>query len=142
MRVPNPWMVLRDHHPDVLLLRLPIGERGRYYHDRQAIVVRTGLRIVEERTTLWHELQHVRKGDTKPCDEALAARQELICMREAAREAIPLAPLCHVARWTDQLGEAADELKVTSELLAVRIKWLHPAERGALQRARRKAGPE
>ncbi len=134
MRVPNPWAALRDDHPDVLLLRLPISERGRAYSGRRAVVLRRGLLLVEERSTLWHELVHLDRGD-RPCATGdLESRQESACCREAARRAIPIGSLCRAAVWSDDVHEIADELKVTPELLLVRMTYLSLVERRQLRR--------
>lgn len=131
----DPWRAL-DQRPHLLLLRAPISERGRYYHHLGAIVVRSGMLVVEERSTLWHELVHAERGD-EHC-EAFGARQERWCMREAARRAIDVRALADAVMWSDHPHEVADQLKVTPELLQVRLDHLHPAERGLLA-ARRAA---
>jgi Zn-dependent peptidase ImmA (M78 family) len=82
---PNPWAVLAG--TDLILVRWAIPEPGRYYHSRGAIVVRQGLRLVEERSVLWHELVHAVRGDRR-CDTD--RRDEARCHSEAARWAIPL----------------------------------------------------
>lgn len=125
----DPWTAL-DQRPDLLLIRAPISERGRYYHRLGAIVVRSGMLVVEERATLWHELVHADRGD-EHC-EAFGARQERWCMREAARRAIDVRQLADAFMWSEHLAEVADQLKVTVELLQARLEHLHPAERGYL----------
>lgn len=137
MHLPNPWTVLHDRHPNVLLVRASMADRGRYYRDigSGVIVVRRGLLLVEERSVLWHELVHLDRRDYPTCDGVLDARQELRCEKEAARRAIPIDWLCAAARVSTSRRDAADMLKVTEELLSVRMRWLHPAERAAVHRA-------
>jgi hypothetical protein len=132
--VGDPWKAL-EQRPRLLLIRAPISERGRYYHRLGAIVVRSGMLVVEERATLWHELVHADRGD-EHCDH-FGSRQERRCIREAARRAIDLRALADALLWSDQPDEVADELKVTVELLNVRLDHLHPAERGYLTRRQR-----
>lgn len=134
----DPWEALADQ-PDLLLVRAPIAERGRYYHHLRAIVVRDDLLVVEERATLWHELVHADRGD-EPCG-IYDDRQDASCTKEAARRAIPLRALADALIWSDCAYEVADELKTTTELLLARVNHLHPAERGYLaQRLRSRDG--
>ncbi|MCW2545387.1 MAG: hypothetical protein JWM40_2939 [Frankiales bacterium] len=120
---------------DLLLLRAPIPERGRYYHRLRAIVVRAGLLIVEERATLWHELVHAERGD-EHCEGRDHLRQEARCHREAARRSIDLRDLADAMCWSDDEHEQADQLKTTVEYLRIRLdpRHLHPAERAYLRR--------
>jgi hypothetical protein len=132
VEVPNPW----DHldELDVVLVRGRIPERGRYYHRQHVIVVRRGLRIVEERAILWHEIVHAENRD-RPCgDTPIAGKTESWCWRQAARRAIPLQAILAALDWSLDRSELADQLKTTEELLDVRTAWLHPAERGAIHR--------
>lgn len=132
--VPNPWTVLEQ--TDLLLVRWPIAQRGRYYHHKRTIVVRRGLLLVEERAVLWHELVHARRGDLRCCLAYFAESQERSVDREAARWALPMPAVLDVYRWARSDAEAADELKTTQALLRVRLEALHPAERAAIARVR------
>ena len=58
-----PWEMLRINYPRVILMRAAIPERGRFYAARNAIVVRTGLLLCEERSVLWHELVHLKHDE-------------------------------------------------------------------------------
>lgn len=129
--VPDPWEELAA--TDLILDRAPIAQLGRYYHYRRAIVIRSGLLVVEERAVLWHELVHADRGDTTPCP-ALEGKQEASCTREAARRAIPFTSLVEAHRGAHCRAEVADALKTTEALLQVRLDGLHPAERAALRR--------
>lgn len=134
--VPNPWVVLEQS--DLLLVRWPIAQRGRYYHHKRTIVVRRGLLLVEERAVLWHELVHARRGDLRCCMTYFAESQERSVDREAARWAMPLPAMLAAYQWARCDAEAADELKTTQALLDVRLKAMHPSERAALARARQR----
>ncbi len=127
--VPDPWDVLRAER--LILTHEPIAEPGRYYHRQRAIVLRSGLLLVEQRAALWHELVHARRGD-EAREWPLSARMEASVDREAARWAMPLADLLAAVRDDVPAAEVADRLKTTEHLLGVRLTALHPAERGAL----------
>ncbi len=127
--IPDPWRVLA--RTDLLVVRLPIPEAGRYYHEERTIVLRKGLLLVEERAALWHELVHARRGDEVQA-WPLGARVEASVDREAARRAMPLASLLEATSGDPSRAEVADRLKTTEHLLGVRLAALHPAERGAL----------
>lgn len=127
----DPWAALAQR-PDLLLVRAPIVERGRYYHGLRTIVVRDNLLLAQERATLWHELVHAERGDV-PCEQ-WARHQESGCAREAARRAIDVRDLADALAWSDRLCEIAEELRTTPEFVAERLKHLHPAERGLIAR--------
>ena len=139
--VPNPWTAL-GNRDDLVLVRAPIAERGRYYHHLRSIVVRAGMLLVEERSTLWHELHHADRGDTRCAADELEARQEAACERAAARRAIPIRALLDAARWARGHADAADALKVTPDLLEVRLQHLHPSERHHLRRVINERGDQ
>lgn len=126
----NPWDVLAAHHPDVVVVRWPIRELGRYYHHLRTIVVRKGLRLVEERSVLWHEIVHLERGD----EHCSYKTERNHIDREAARRAIAIRDLAEALRGREHPAEIADELKVTEELLRIRLDHLHPSERGLLRR--------
>lgn len=105
-------------------------DRGRYYHRLRAIVLRRGMSIVEQRVTLWHELVHAERGD----ETCLPKYEHTQVEREAARRAIVLEDLADALLWSQDPAEVADQLKVTEDLLRVRLDHLHPAERGYLLR--------
>jgi hypothetical protein len=108
-------------------------EMGRYYHRQRVIIVRTGLLLVEQRATLWHELVHARRGDQR-CFLGWFDQQERSVDREAARWAMPFPALMEAARGALSHADVADALKTTEGLLRVRLDGLHPTERAALRR--------
>lgn len=126
---PDPWKVLAS--TDLLLIRWPIPELGRYYHRERLIVVRRGLMIVQERAVLFHELVHARRGDLYCSDKT-----DRSVDREAARWAMPTAVLLEAFVGARSYAEVADALKTTELLLQVRLGSLHPSERAAVQRLR------
>lgn len=131
----DPWTALGER-PHLQLLRAPIAERGRYYHRLRTIVIRTGLLLVEERATLWHELVHADRGDER-CEGVVHRRNEARCHREAARRSIDIHDLADALAWLDCEHQVAEHLKTTVEYLQIRLdpRNLHPAERGLLRRA-------
>lgn len=131
----DPWTVLHEDHPDIVLERQPIAARGRYYNGRRAIVLRTGLLLVEERATLWHELIHAERRDTR-CEGRAQRRMEAECHRAAARRSVDVRDLADALCWTDCEHEQADQLKTTVEYLRIRMdpRNLHPSERHYLRR--------
>lgn len=133
----DPWTVLHEDHPDIVLVRLPIAGRGRYYDGKRAIVLRSGMLLVEERATLWHEIVHARRRDTA-CEGRALRRMEAECHRAAARLAIHIHDLADALCWSDDEHEQADQLKTTVEYLRIRKdpRNLHPSERHYLRRRR------
>ena len=110
------------------------GANGWFYRDRAEIVVDKRLHSIDRRCTLAHEFAHALRGD-EPCGEAvLDQRQEEAADRMAARILIPLPLLVDATRWTAHHNEAAELLRVTNEVLETRIRGLHPAEKGLLDR--------
>lgn len=132
--VPDPWDVLA--RTDLVLCSAPMPEMGRYYHRQRVIILRTGLLLVEQRATLWHELVHARRGDRLCHDGWFDEQQERSVDREAARWSMPLPALLAAFIGSRCYADVADGLKTTERLLRVRLNALHPAERAAVQSAR------
>lgn len=128
--VPDPWKVLAD--TDLVLAYVDMPEAGRYYDRQRVIFLRKGLLLVEQRATLWHELVHARRRDATCTGGPLGGEPSVD--REAARWAMPLHALAEALRGDPVAVEVADRLKTTEALLRVRMKTLHPAERGYLRR--------
>lgn len=79
----DPWEALAA--TDVVVLRAPIPELGRYYDAQRAIVLREGLSAEEERAVLWHELVHAERRH-RACE--LTAQEHAEVEREAQRRAV------------------------------------------------------
>lgn len=96
------------------------------------ISVRRGMDQARRRSAILHEVLHVERG---PVPLSLAGREELRIWKEAARLLLPdLEPIADALIWTEHDVEAAaDELWVCPDTLRVRLKYLHPAERGWLK---------
>lgn len=131
--VPDPWALLGQMR-DVVLLRAPIPEPGRYYHARRAIVLRSGRPLEEERRSLWHELVHAERGDAA-CTGWARSDAERRVEREAARRAMPVEAMEHrlalAADWHDFVWH----MKVPEWWVRFRLALALPAERARLDRA-------
>lgn len=129
----NPWQTLRDEFPDwqVRFVELPDDTFGATDHRHKLIWMSDRLNRAERRTTLAHELIHVREGHDGPCSRVHEEWIEDL----AARELIPLGDMLKVLPWANSLNEAADELQIDTGSLHIRLKRLHPAERAALRAA-------
>lgn len=86
------------------------------------IDLRDGLRRRVERCVLAHEIAHAVNGDEPTNDPYLYARRELRADRDAARRLIPDSFLRHVVIGSDDPGQWALELDVTSWILEARLK--------------------
>lgn len=75
---------------DVVLLRAPIAELGRYYDGVRAIVLREDLPAEQEQAVLWHEVLHARRRDTAA---ALTQQEHDTIDREAYLRATPTGEL-------------------------------------------------
>lgn len=132
--VPDPWRLLHEHLPDVVLLRRPIAEPGRYYDEQRAIVLRKGLSLEAERRYLWHEIVHAIRRD-RACAGFLGDKVERSVEREAARRAMPASAVRHglerAATWHDFCWH----MKVPEQWVRFRVSIAHPAERAIFARA-------
>jgi hypothetical protein len=131
--VPDPWALLGQMR-DVVLLRQPIAEPGRYYHGRRAIVLGTGRSLEEERRCLWHELVHAERGDTE-CSGWLRSTSERRVEREAARRAMPLATMERRLELATDWHDFVWHMKVPEWWVLFRLAITPPAERERLDRA-------
>lgn len=97
---------------------------GAWARDKRAVVVASGLSVVQERCVLAHELEHVLAEDADCANQVAAVRQERRADLEAARKLVAISDLAEVAQWTADLYTAAAELQVTERLLEVRLNDL------------------
>ena len=131
--VPDPWALLAQMR-DVVMVRQPIAEPARYYHERRAIVLRSGSPIEEERRSLWHELVHAERGDTV-CSGWTRSATERSVEREAARRAMPLAVMRRRLEVSADWEDFVWHMKVPESWVRFRIALTRPDERALLERA-------
>lgn len=122
----SPWVQLRDEYPHwhAKTVHLPEGTAGATDFRHQIIWLSDRLTQAGRRSTLAHELEHIRQGHSSRCCQQIEDRVEEI----AARNLIPLDMLGAVMMWTNSLTEAADELTVDTGTLAMRLRTLTPKE--------------
>jgi hypothetical protein len=125
--------VLREMR-DVVLLRQPIAEPGRYYHAHRAIVLCSGRSLEEERCSLWHEIVHAERGDTA-CAGWVASDTERRVEREAARRAMPLPVMERRLVLATDWDDFVWHMKVPERWVRFRLSQARPAERARLERA-------
>lgn len=79
------------------------------------------------RSTLAHELSHIKRG-MPPDDPVLLAYEEEACEQEAARRLIPLPKLLRALRTCNHRRCVAEILHVDRSMLEARLRGLHPTE--------------
>ncbi len=131
----NPWLDAARRYPEVHIEWHPIAPAHAFWSRRDdVIMVDEHITRAERRCALAHELAHMDAGD-RPTDLCwFAARQETNADKLAARRLVDIDELAAAMRWTDDPREIAEHLEVTLSVLALRGRWLHPAERGLLAR--------
>lgn len=129
----HPWRHLNtDHaHLEVRFTDLPDGLLGYTDLARGVVVLDKRLTQVERRCTLTHELEHVHRGPV-PADPGLAAREESIVDRIAARRLVTLGELIDALLWSDREHDVADQLWVDIPTLRTRLADLAAHERAAI----------
>jgi hypothetical protein len=101
---------------------------------RRVILTDRSLTRVESRCTLAHAVAHLDLGHAAVFDGVVEAREELDADRLAARRLLAAGDLADLLVAELPVQDTADALKVTPEVLALRLRYLHPAERGVLHR--------
>lgn len=128
------WRRLRDlrgwelqfHQPD------EDPDAGYTLHDERVISLRVDLSWTARRCTLLHECLHAEHG---PVLTTHLARHENAVRRDTARLLLPdVRAVGEALAWGGGNAEAAAELHVDVDVLRDRLRWLHPAERGYLER--------
>lgn len=124
----HPWRRLRAL-AHITLAWSDEGPRGVTNFPAQRITLRRGMTQAERRSTVMHEVLHAERGQVP---RGLAAREELRVWKESARLLLPdLEAMADAIAWSQgDVDGAADELWVCPDTLRVRLKYLHPAERG------------
>lgn len=113
--------------------RLPADLIGVTDFPARTVTLDERLRQAERRCTIAHEVEHIRRGPV-PTEPVLAAREEAAVEQAVARKLIGITDLGETLASVDNLADAADELWVDEDTLAVRLRHLHPAEVHYLRR--------
>lgn len=131
----HPWREFRERGDDVRLFftefedgRVAATQGNHVYLDRRLLQV-------GRRCAIQHEQSHRDLGLLGCDDEAVERRVR----RHTARRLLSASQLVPVAKWTQSVEEAADELWVTPEVLRDFMASLHPVERLMIETAVRKA---
>ena len=132
----NPWLDANQRYPHVHIEWHPILPAHAFWSPAdRVIVVDESITRAERRCALAHEIAHMDMGD-RPTDLCFfASRQETAADKLAARRLVDPHDLAAALRWTQDPREIAAELAVTLNVLALRWRWMHPAERGPAERA-------
>lgn len=120
----HPWREFRNRGDDLLLF-FTTFEDGRVaatYGNH--IYLDKDLLQVERRCAIQHEQIHHDLGDENCHDEAAERRAR----HATARRLLTVKQLVPVALWTQNIGEAADELWVTPAVLEDFLEALSPDE--------------
>lgn len=127
----SPWLDAALRYPQIHIEWHPIAPAHAVWEPgSDVILVDENITRAERRCALAHELAHMDVGD-RPTDSCwFAAKQETAADKLAARRLIDYRDLAEVMRSCEDPREVAAELDVTINVLALRWRWLHPAERG------------
>lgn len=104
---------------------LPDGKRGHTDHDNRTVTLTLGMNQAERRSTIAHEVEHVRRG---PVPAYLKAREERVVDDLAARRLIPFPRLVEALVWAYDDHELAEELWVDVEVVRARLDGLTAGE--------------
>lgn len=132
----SPWEELAGL-PHIELRREPLegGRLGEYVHHLSLIRLDPRMPRRQARSVLCHELMHVRYGDVRTFCDQVNRWQELRADHEAARLLIDIHDLADALLVHSQhLPAVAIALRVSIDLLEVRLKRLHPSERHLITR--------
>ena len=97
---------------------------------RQVILIEHTADRGERRCNLAHAVAHIDLGHEASPNGHISHRQEVAADRLAARRLIDVRHLADTIMWADSFEEMCSELDVDRRMLFVRMKYLHPAERG------------
>lgn len=120
----NPWLHLRQHHPDVRVheVELPRHRLGCVDLARRIVWLDWRLTDAERRSTLAHEIGHLERGMC--CDPIAQPAEERAVDDWAARLLIDARALVRAIQWSAHLPEIADELCVDMYMVEARLRGL------------------
>lgn len=130
----HPWRYLRERlpHVEVRWERLADGLLGET-RSPTSVVLATDQLQRERRSTLTHEIGHVRRGPKPQCPR-LGRREERLIDDWAARMLIPLDVLADALLWTLDEAELAEDLWVSEHMVCVRLAGLRDKEKTYIER--------
>lgn len=130
----HPWRDLRSLTDWTLVMaELPDGVLGRTDWSTRTITLNIRMLQAQRRSTVCHEIEHVRRGPAHP-DPVLTAREESAVEQATARKMITIEALGEAMAWSDDIHEVAEDLWVDPALVETRLRHLHPSERHYLRR--------
>lgn len=129
----HPWRRLRALADWLLRWECLPDELGRVDWAHRTITMDPRQGQAERRSTIAHELEHIRLGPP-PDVPVLIARDEERVNRAAARRLIPIRALGDALAWSQCPHEVAAELWVDRATVEARLRGLHPSERAYLRR--------
>lgn len=121
----NPWREMR-RQPEWSIhfcSELPYGAHGWTRWGDRTIWLLDSLTQTQRRCALEHERQHLLRGPDGQGDA-----EEVAVEQATARTLIPLDELLDALRWSRHPREVADHCWVTMDVLACRMRHLHPSE--------------
>ena len=132
----HPWREFRERGDDVLLFFTEFEDGRVAATQGQTIYLDRRLLQVERRCAIQHEQVHLDRGENGCSDDQV---KESAVRRITARRLLSASQLVPVAKWTQSVEEAADELWVTPEVLTDFMNALTPVERLMVECAVHKA---
>lgn len=132
----SPWQELASlPHLELRWESIGFGRVGEYIHHLSLIRLDPEMPRRQARSVLCHELRHAEFSDLGTTCASLARWQEVRADANAARLLVDINDLADVLYvHNSDLRAAAIALRVSVSILDVRLKRLHPAERGLLRR--------
>ena len=130
----SPWHDLGHRYPGWVVRHAPLrGLHEVLCRRRRVILLEVDRAIHERRCDLSHALAHLDLNHVI-ASGVYSAREELAASKEAARRLISIPALADALLWSTHPPELAELLRVDNELLRLRLRYLHPAERHYLRR--------
>lgn len=138
----NPWVHLRDRHPDVQVVEttLPGQLLGCVDHTQRIIWIAEGLCEVRRTSTLAYEIGQLEQGPT-PDDPKLAWTHQRAAEDWAARRMLPFDCLVDGFRAAKRIPDIARFLEVDTAMLRARLRGLSDEEQDAIMEALQRVEP-
>jgi len=128
----EPLDDLAQRYPHVTVAIAALGPAHAALVGRSLLLVDPPLTESQRRSSIAHEIAHLDLGHTADVNPALARRQELEADHLAAQRLISLSQLADVVSWCRDEQHMAQQLRVSSQSLKLRLQALSRKERYAL----------